>query len=269
MVRVLGPVPGREKMVEKKRKKIKIPKLPEIVRDEQVSEATEIIPANVDVFALMDKRDETQIVETLQGRYLQEFVYSFQQEGHLVTQLSWLGIQEASRAFGGLKCDVEKETETEETIRIVIRATDTRTNASRFGVAQQEKKMMTKLGVMDDKFAWQKAYSKAQRNALRQLLPQTLLKEWIDKKLGKKVEVPPQPISTETPSFGDKITIPQQRRLFAILNKAGINQEDLRAYLLREYKIKSTMAIKKVDYEKIIEWIQQGGDKSETQNSQS
>ena len=58
---------------------------------------------------------------------------------------------------------------------------DTQTNSSRIGVSAQAKNMTTKVGILRDAFALQKALSKAQRNAIKQLLPQTMLKEWIQR----------------------------------------------------------------------------------------
>ena len=63
----------------------------------------------------------------------------------------------------------------------MVEAIDTQTNSSRIGVASQGKMMTTKQGGLRDSFAVQKALSKAQRNAIKQLLPQTMLKEWIQK----------------------------------------------------------------------------------------
>lgn len=63
----------------------------------------------------------------------------------------------------------------------MVEALDTQTNSSRIGVSSQPKMFRTKQGLIRDPFATQKALSKAQRNAIKQLLPQTMLKEWIQR----------------------------------------------------------------------------------------
>ena len=150
-----------------------------------------------EVYVLMEKRDEEQIVADLEGRYLEEFVYEFCRRHKwpervrprectctdLVVGISWFGIQEASRAYGRIQVPIEKAKikETAEEVEVMVEAVDTQTNSSRIGVSSQAKNMTTRVGVMHDSFALQKALSKAQRNAIKQLLPQTMLKEWIQR----------------------------------------------------------------------------------------
>jgi len=153
-------------------------------KDSAPKKSGTIIPANeADSFQLMERRDEEQIVAALEGKYLDEFVYSFPQGGKMVEGLSWVGIQEASRAYGGIQCPIEKVKidETDKEIVVMLEAIDTQTNSSAIGVSSQTKVMSTRSGPIVDTFARQKAVAKAQRNAKRQLLPQTLLKQWIEK----------------------------------------------------------------------------------------
>ena len=154
-------------------------------------------PEEQDVYVLMEKRDEEQIVAMLEGRYLEEFVYEFcrRHKWHngvrppectckdLVMGISWFGIQEASRTYGGIQVPIEKVKirDTGEEIEVMIEAVDTQTNSSRIGIASQPKMMKVKDGVVRDGFASQKALSKAQRNGIKQLLPQAMLKEWIQR----------------------------------------------------------------------------------------
>lgn len=149
------------------------------------------------VYEVFEQRDEQQIQALLEGRYLEEFVYEFcrrhkWQSGvrppectckDLVCGISWLAVQEASRVYGGIQVPVEKckIKEDAEQVEALVEAIDTQTNSSRIGVASQAKMMRTYQGVVRDQFATQKALSKAQRNAIKQLLPQTMLKEWIQK----------------------------------------------------------------------------------------
>lgn len=154
-------------------------------------------PANSqEVFRLFDQRDEHQITDALKGQFLDEFVYSFCRhhkwvEGKrppeckctdIITGLSWLGVQEAAREYRGIRVPLDKmrKVETEESIEVSVEAIDTKTDSSRIGVACQSKKMRLSGGqVMDDPFCVAKAVAKAQRNAIRPLLPVSLIKAWV------------------------------------------------------------------------------------------
>jgi hypothetical protein len=158
---------------------------------------TPMIQDERDIYTVMEMRDEEQIVATLQGRVSEEFLYEFcrrhkWQNGvrppecackDLVVGISWFGIQESSRVYGGIQVPVEKAKarETPDEVEFMVEAIDSQTNSSRIGISSQPKNMTTRQGVFRDAFATQKALSKAQRNAIKQLLPQTMLKEWIQK----------------------------------------------------------------------------------------
>jgi len=167
-----------------------------------------------EVFQLMDIRDEEQIVATLEGRYLDEFVYCFCRRckkpeidrtgsGEVCTcknpiwvvGLSWLGIQEASREHKGLQVPVEKVQikETDTHYEVMLEAIDIKSKSTRIGVATQPKYITHADGSTAlDIYAKTKAVSKAQRNALRTLLPQTLIKRWIEKHRKKREQEPAQ-----------------------------------------------------------------------------
>ena len=155
-------------------------------------------PANPqEVYRLWDQRDENQIVDALKGRYLDEFVYSYCRRHKsvdgkrppectctdVITGLSWLGVQEAAREYRGIHVPLEKmqKVETEDSIEVTLEAIDTKTDSSRIGIASQSKKIKLHTGqLMDDSFCAAKAMAKAQRNAIRPLLPVVLIKAWIE-----------------------------------------------------------------------------------------
>jgi len=139
-----------------------------------------------EVYALMERRDEHQIMESIRGNFLEEYVYQFEAGGRQVTGLSWVGTQEAAREYGGIQVSIDKtkEVETKTHFVVTVEAVDTRTGSSRLGRSKQPKMMKLKTGALvEDEFADVKALSKAQRNAIRSLLPQTWLKEFIKAKL--------------------------------------------------------------------------------------
>jgi hypothetical protein len=149
-----------------------------------------------EVFSAMDKRDEVQIVESLKGNYLDEYVFEFCRRHRApnggrpdcgctdtVTSLSLVGILEASRAYGGIQIPLSKVViqQSEDSVQVLVEAFDSKTGSSRVGVASQSKTQRLKSGaVIADEFYLQKAIAKAQRNSLRQLLPVSLIKSWIE-----------------------------------------------------------------------------------------
>jgi hypothetical protein len=144
-----------------------------------------------DVYQLMDQRDEAQIVAALEGRYLDDFVYEVDSGGDRVVGLSWIGIQEASRAYGGIQCRILEERETKTHVIVTVEAKDMKTGSARVGRSRQALLRKLPSGKLQmDPFGDVKAISKAQRNAIRQLLPQVLMKQWIDRYRSKDNEKP-------------------------------------------------------------------------------
>lgn len=175
-----------------------------------------------EAYHVFEQRDEAQVVDSLKGRFLEDFVYSFCKrhktaDGQrppecdcpdVIVGLSWLGIQEAAREYRGIKVPIEKmlKRETDDSVEVICEALDEKTGNSRIGVATQPKKIRLRNGgLMDDEFCVSKAVSKAQRNAIRPLLPVTLIKAWIAAKL-KGGAVPP---SLETAAPLPNLPAPQ------------------------------------------------------------
>jgi hypothetical protein len=157
-----------------------------------------------DVYQLMDQRDEAQIVAALEGRYLDDFVYEVDSGGDRVVGLSWIGIQEASRAYGGIQCKILEERETKTHVIVTVEAKDMKTGSARVGRSRQALLRQLPSGKLQmDPFGDVKAISKAQRNAIRQLLPQVLMKQWIDRYRSKDNEKP------EKRQSDDQATTPQ------------------------------------------------------------
>lgn len=157
--------------------------------------AVESHPA--EVYSLFEARDEAQVVDALKGRFLAEFIYEYCRRhkwvdgrrpadchcSDVIVGLSWVGVQEAAREYKGIQVPVEKmrKVETEDFVEVSVEAIDTKTGSSRIGIARQNKKMRLRTGqVMDDEFCTAKAVAKAQRNAIRPLIPVVLIKAWIE-----------------------------------------------------------------------------------------
>ena len=135
-----------------------------------------------DTFLQFENRDESQIMHELQGGMLDEFIYSFKESGRTVTGLSWAGVKECARRMGGIEVLDADIVESVKEFRVIVRAKDTKTQAVMLGVSAQAKIIETKSGRRyEDKFALQKAVSKAQRNAIRCLIPEAFVKQMITK----------------------------------------------------------------------------------------
>jgi hypothetical protein len=132
-------------------------------------------------FDLMNQRDDTQVLLEIQGGFMEEFVYSFPTKEGKVTGLSWVGTKEVARQMGNISvedCDIM---ETAETFRVKCRAKDIARNVTMFGVAEQSKKMKLRSGEESlDLHALSKAVSRAQRNAIRGLIPEIFIKKMIE-----------------------------------------------------------------------------------------
>jgi hypothetical protein len=147
----------------------------------------------------MDQRDEAQIVAALEGRYLDDFVYEVDSGGDKVVGLSWIGIQEASRAYGGIQCRILEERETKTHVIVTVEAKDMKTGSARVGRSRQALLRQLPSGKLQmDPFTDVKAISKAQRNAIRQLLPQVLMKQWIDRYRSKDKSMSSWPLSNSS-----------------------------------------------------------------------
>jgi len=137
-------------------------------------------------YELMERRDDEQILAELQGRFLDEYVYEINQDGHAVTGLSWIGTKEASREYGGIQVPLEKlkiVEENEKSITLAVEARDVFTGTSRIGVKRQQKMLRRRDGsVMENPFYFEQAVSKAQRNAINAVIPYTFVKAWIQLK---------------------------------------------------------------------------------------
>lgn len=146
-----------------------------------------------DVYRRMDRADEVLILEELQGRALQTFLYSFSNRGARMTDLTVAGVNEAVRLMnerGGTQIGISEQApivEREEVdgkkyIRVMVFARDSRMPGSgKWGTAV-EPLYFEKGGW--DKFAFTKALNKAERNALKKQIPEEFRQMLIAQYLG-------------------------------------------------------------------------------------
>lgn len=121
----------------------------------------------------LERIDDQVIVQSMVGAAIQDYIFSFKQGGKVIEGLTLAGINEAANQRGGIKVDEIQHKETETSWVAIVRATDTVKQTSRYGAYEQSKVSYGK----PDPFAFTKAIHKAQRNAIKQLLPVALLKQ--------------------------------------------------------------------------------------------
>ena len=146
-------------------------------------------------FSLMERMDERQILDYMEGRLVSEYFYEYDLGGKTIVGLSFAGTVQAAkvvsadkmRETGGKGIEVLSDVRIEETTTAYsafVRATDHSTGFTSLGFADIQKKRYSKekRQMVDDPFALRSVVSKAQRNALRQHIPEKkileLYREW-------------------------------------------------------------------------------------------
>lgn len=177
---------------------------PEIAdADEFKPPAAELVALDSqDVFRAMDRADELQILDELQGRALEVMVYSFSSGGKQLTDLSYAGVREVVRTLnvrghtrikisGATPPLVDEVSEDGDSyVRVMIYAEDQSTGSGQWGVATEPKHMKKRNGdVVWDKFALTKALNKAQRNAMKALIPLEMQQTVVAQYLGDNAKV--------------------------------------------------------------------------------
>jgi hypothetical protein len=138
----------------------------------------------------LDVMDDLQISEEMSGRVLTQYFYQFPSRGAQVTGLSYAGVKAIARrlAQNGEPIDIVDAQLTRfqedgvEVVGCLAKAKNLKTGEHRLGYSAQATTMNTRDGAKPDPFATQKALNKAQRNAIRQFIPEVVVaemyKEW-------------------------------------------------------------------------------------------
>ena len=204
------------------------------------------------------------------GKAVQEYVYSFKQGNKTVQGLTLEGINEAANRRGGIEVSEQECTETEDSFRATVKATDTVLNSSRYGAYEQPKKMGNKT----DPFAFTKAIHKAQRNAIKQLLPVPIIKEVLNFYLnGGKEESQSAKTSQKKPSGSKSATSSSppnnndQKACFAILEEMkddlkdkGFSVNDVWNFIKDRYNVETRKDITEKQYAEIRAQLQTAKD---------
>ena len=200
----------------------------------------EMVPVTAE-YEVVDQVDDQAIIELMTGQTIQDYVYSFKQGGRTVEGLTLAGINEAANRRGGIQVEEIEYEERENSWIATAKAVDTITGSSRYGAYEQLKVS----GGRPDPFAFTKAIHKAQRNAIKQLIPVPVIREvlnfYLHRKAGSGNSRPQQQI----PQGGGNIA-QAQKAAFAIANnleepleEKGITKADLWNYIKRKYSVES------------------------------
>ncbi|MCZ6677905.1 MAG: hypothetical protein O7E52_11715 [Candidatus Poribacteria bacterium] len=199
----------------------------------------ELVP--VADYEVLDQVDDQAIIEMMTGQAIQDYVYSFRQGGKTVEGLTLAGINEAANRRGGIQVDEIQHEEREHSWLVIVKATDALTGSSRYGAYEQAKR----AGSRPDPFAFTKAVHKAQRNAIKQLLPVPVIKEVLNFYLHRKTQPDQSQMELPMAARNDKITNAQKAafvmasKLEKQLEGQGVTKSDFWAYVKRRYAVES------------------------------
>ncbi len=218
----------------------------------------ELVP--VADYEVLDQVDDQAIVEMMTGQSIQDYVYSFKQGGKTVEGLTLAGINEAANRRGGIQVDDVQYEERDHSWLATAKATDTVTGSSRYGAYEQPKRM----GNRDDPHAFTKAIHKAQRNAVKQLLPVTVIKEVLNFYLhrqagGETAQMGlPSAASTGKISNAQKAAFSMATKLEGKLGEQNITKSDFWNYVKRRYAVESRNDMTEMQWTQLSAELQAG-----------
>ena len=134
-----------------------------------------------------DNKDEEQILQSMQGlEYFNELAYKFESKEGEQVGISWAGAKDIAKTMVKQGAEITMGEPnvilTDYGWAVIVSATSKigKGKMNFWGAFEQSRNMSTRSGsVLPDKFALPKAMSKAQRNALRAIIPETLIKRML------------------------------------------------------------------------------------------
>ena len=209
----------------------------------------EMVPVTAE-YEVVDQVDDQAIIELMTGQTIQDYVYSFKQGGRTVEGLTLAGINEAANRRGGIQIEEIDYEERENSWIATAKAVDTITGSSRYGAYEQPKM----AGSRPDPFAFTKAIHKAQRNAIKQLIPVPVIREVLNFYLNRKTGAGNTAQQPQLPQGGGSIAT-AQKAAFAIANNLekplegkGLGKADLWNYIKRRYSVESRNDMSEVQW---------------------
>jgi hypothetical protein len=125
-------------------------------------------------FAILDRMEDNAIIKEMSGEIVDSYFYRFSSRGDNVVELNARGIFEIARMYGGISCKTRLESDADNPDFIVTATAYEKIRDIEFeGGVQQAKRLPNG---QEDKSAYAKAVTKAQRNALKKVLPYSLMR---------------------------------------------------------------------------------------------
>jgi len=197
-------------------------------------------------FEIMDALDEQQIVDEIKGHVLEQFFYEFTQGNKQVVGISYAGIKSVCQKLSNdghpisieeMHVDVGPET-----ISALACAVDLTTKEKRWGAAEASK-TITFFDYRDktektkpNPFTRAVAVSKAQRNAMRNFVPEVVIqeayKEWKAKKGQQQTEKPVVMTAAElqareaAKNFDKRVVCPDCQARFSTFEKMTSHRKE-------------------------------------------
>jgi hypothetical protein len=158
----------------------------------RVEEAVKELPAGEGQVLIqkIEAKDEEQIVEELArtdfvSDVLSQYFYCFEHKGRKIVGLSYKGVKQLALRKGNIELKDLELREAKDGYIAIVKARDLERNLEVYGVAYQPYNWPDGT---PDNFAVAKVVAKAQRNALRALIPETLIteayKRWLERREG-------------------------------------------------------------------------------------
>jgi hypothetical protein len=213
-------------------------------------------------FEVLEQVDDQAIVQMMTGQAIKDYVYSFKQGGKVVEGLTLAGINEAANRRGGIEVDTLEYEEREKSWIAVVKAIDTITGSSRYGACEQPKNM----GTRPDPHAFTKAIHKAQRNAIKQLLPVPVIKEVLNYYLHRQHETTPLatgPTKEEKLSNAQKATFALASELKDRMEQQNIDQASFWQYVRARYAVGSRNEMSEMQWTQLAAELQAASSKEE------
>lgn len=160
-------------------------------------------------FTEMDVRDEGQILAEMRGEFLEQYVYSFNQAGRNITNLSYVGVKEAIRRRGHVQIIDHRVEEVNGKYRATVLLHDILNDIDVLGVSEAE---------VSKPFAYVLAVNKAERNAFMKIIPAKFYAELIKEKLSPSRVVP----VNVTPKPAPPSNLPKQEQIEQALLEAKL-----------------------------------------------
>jgi hypothetical protein len=181
-----------------------------------------------ELFLDFDRRDEAQIEAELLGGVVAEYAYRFDQGAGAVTGLSLAGVMAVAQHMGGITCDEPPHWEIgEDEYYCEIAATDHGRGLKLWGNASQPKYLRRRDGQhILDPHARAKALSKAQRNAVRKLIPETLATKMLEAYLAGQQPQARRPIARPRKRAEDVVDPPHVEEIPAPADDFDYDQDN-------------------------------------------